>query len=392
MARQALQANRPGEAESLLRHVLRARPKNTDALHFLGLALYRQGRHGEALVHLHKAVKAQPLYAVLRNNLGLVYLELKRPKQAIDSFRQALRVEPGYGAAWANLGEALQASGDPEGAVAAYQRALDLGSSDPAPRYRMASALLSLDRPQAALKACDFCLEVHPFCQTALAYRTAALHRLGELDRASEIFDPPRFVARRRLTVAELAGALEDFNARLETAVRAHPSLTWEPPDRVTHGGAVSQDLLQAPDDMITQFERRLRAEIDCYLADVRLGRVAHPFPDLAPARYRLTLIASILKGGGWHPPHIHEGAWLSGVYYVKIPGSITEAAEGHKGWLEFGRPDCAMPKDFEPPVQAYRPVAGDALFFPSSYFHGTIPFEGPDERVGIAFDVYGEG
>ena len=63
--------------------------------------------------------------------------------------------------------------------------------------------------------------------------------------------------------------------------------------------------------------------------------------------------------------------------------------SDEREGWLEFGRPDYVVPDEFEPNVTAVKPEEGAALFFPSYFFHGTIPFTGSEERIGIAFDVY---
>ena len=35
-----------------------------------------------------------------------------------------------------------------------------------------------------------------------------------------------------------------------------------------------------------------------------------------------------------------------------------------------------------------HKPQPGDIVLFPSSLFHGTIPFSSEDERIVIAFDV----
>ena len=122
----------------------------------------------------------------------------------------------------------------------------------------------------------------------------------------------------------------------------------------------------------------------------------ASPFLSRIPRRYRLTLIASILTAGGRHPPHVHEGAWLSGVYYVAVPDHIGDddgdnTGGGRGGWLEFGRPDHDLPEGSAFRCISHPPCTGTALLFPSYLFHGTIPFEGPGERIGIAFDVYPE-
>ena len=135
---------------------------------------------------------------------------------------------------------------------------------------------------------------------------------------------------------------------------------------------------------------RRHRQAIDA-LRDSLPDDPSHPFLSRKPKRYRLTVVASILREGGWHPTHTHEGAWLSGCYYVRTPSTLAEGDKGHAGWIEFGRPDCKLPEGFEPPLRAVMPEPGLAVFFPSYLFHGTIPFRGDEERIGIAFDVYPE-
>ena len=187
--------------------------------------------------------------------------------------------------------------------------------------------------------------------------------------------------------------------------MRAAPSLVWEPLNRVTRNGAVTQDLLDAPSRPIRSLESALRAAIDGYRETLAPERES-PFLARIPGRYRLTLIASILTAGGRHPPHVHEGAWLSGVYYVAVPAQIgadggdsdggdggggDNGGGGRGGWLEFGRPDHDLPEGSAFRCVSRPPHAGTALLFPSYVFHGTLPFDGPGERIGIAFDAYPE-
>jgi hypothetical protein len=44
------------------------------------------------------------------------------------------------------------------------------------------------------------------------------------------------------------------------------------------------------------------------------------------------------------------------------------------------------MHDDF--PKKTILPEAGEVIFFPSSVFHRTIPFQSDEERICIAFDV----
>ena len=69
------------------------------------------------------------------------------------------------------------------------------------------------------------------------------------------------------------------------------------------------------------------------------------------------------------------------------VPDVISDAGDGHDGWIEFGRP----PDKYgvaDPDVRLFRPEPGLMLLFPSDVYHRTIPFDGDGTRISIAFDV----
>jgi tetratricopeptide (TPR) repeat protein len=331
-----------------------------------------------------------PDYAEAQNSLGIVLLEKRCLDDAISHISRALELRPNFAGAHANLGNAYQEQGELERAVESYRTALTLDPRHREAAFRLASAHLTRDEPQDALAACDICLAIDPHCQHGLAYKAMALQALGREEEARELYDYERMIRPAHLKPPARFANLDEFNEVLAKAVREHPTLVWEPFNRVTRGGAVSGDLLLDPTPTIKLFERALRGAIDEY-KDSLSEIPGHPLQGRIPRNYRLTLIASILKGGGRHPAHIHESAWLSGVYYVKVPEVVSEEDSARAGWLEFGRPDYPAPAGFDPVTIAKPARAGLARFFPSYFFHGTIPFEGSEERIGIAFDAYPE-
>lgn len=89
--------------------------------------------------------------------------------------------------------------------------------------------------------------------------------------------------------------------------------------------------------------------------------------------------------------PHYHSGhrfdemdfPLLSAVYY---PRTVPKNEQTKAGYLEFGRPEFALP--FEPACVEYRPIAGSLIIFPAFAYHGVIPIDrGP--RYSINLDVY---
>ncbi len=95
-----------------------------------------------------------------------------------------------------------------------------------------------------------------------------------------------------------------------------------------------------------------------------------------------------MLEAQGLIASHMHPPAWLSGVYYVKVPDAAGAPGEDRAGWIEFGRPPPEFPCTVEPEVQMFRPEEGLMLLFPSYFYHGSVPFETPEMRISIAFDI----
>lgn len=378
-ALQCLRQGQLAEAESIYRRILVQHPREPNALHFLGLIAHRTGRYDEAVQLLQRGKKAAPAYAELRGNLGVVLLEQGRVDDAVRELRELTELSPDSPVAWANLGNALHQGARLDDAAASYDRALALNPAHVEARYRSAAVHLERGDLPAALGQAEACLRLKPDCQHALAYRALAAQGLGDRETAGRLLDLQRFVMPVRF-----AGGAE-LNDLLERDIRAHSSLAWQPADKVTRGGSVARDLLTDMTEALTSFEQRLRQAIHGIRGSLE-PVAGHPFLGRIPQRYRLTIIASILPSGGYHPAHIHEGAWLSGVYYVRIPGDIV--ADAHGGWIAFGPPNFTV-GGFEPEVRMVRPEEGLALFFPSYLYHGTVPFEGAGERISIAFDVY---
>ncbi len=89
------------------------------------------------------------------------------------------------------------------------------------------------------------------------------------------------------------------------------------------------------------------------------------------------------LQAQGFHVVHTHSHGWISSAFYVALPENM--GAE-RAGWLQLGAP----PPDLNIDLPAYamiEPKPGRLALFPSTMWHGTIPFD-DGERLTIAFDV----
>lgn len=126
-------------------------------------------------------------------------------------------------------------------------------------------------------------------------------------------------------------------------------------------------ELLRCVDTAIEQYR--------IFLAESR-----HPFASWAPPQYRWRVFAAATRGGGWHYPHLHSGAWLVASYYVRVPWSSQAR-------LRFG----TGRKELSQPFHELRPAAGDLVLFPGYFTHATTPPGCEDLRISIGLDIQPE-
>ena len=92
------------------------------------------------------------------------------------------------------------------------------------------------------------------------------------------------------------------------------------------------------------------------------------------------------MHSGGHLDSHIHEEGWVSGSVYLSMP---KEKKDPNEGAIELSLHGDNYPKKHDNfPTKTYPVKVGDIVFFPSSVFHRTIPFNSKEERICIAFDV----
>jgi uncharacterized protein (TIGR02466 family) len=113
-----------------------------------------------------------------------------------------------------------------------------------------------------------------------------------------------------------------------------------------------------------------------------------HPFLTVLPRRWKLTSWAAVLDRQGSLDPHVHFDGYVSGVYYPQIPAGVSRGGEGSAGWFELGRPPPYYRCRRLPEIRTIEPREGRMILFPSYFYHRTVPFEGPEPRISIAFDT----
>lgn len=369
---------------------------------------------------LRRAIIAAPDNPVLLARLAAVQLGRYDFEGAAASLRRALGLGPGDEAVRLQLAAVLNVLGR-------HEEALALLGSDPLPRHDRGLALEGLglageaeaeyravlrDRPDDRVACRKLCRmlrrsgrlrEMLDLCETLHADGIRhtqlisdwgiALALNGREAAARAILVSPERIGQVGLPVPEGWDSLESFNAALAGEILANPWPVADvpTPEAANRGSSRVHHLLagRAP-EMIRALLRSLER-----IAEAWAPAPAGPFDpwlEARPGSAHLQPWGLIQRSSDYEEWHIHRDGWLSGVYYVQVPDSVSAEGEG-RGCIEYGppRPVAEALPGFVP-VRRYRPVEGTILLAPSHYPHRTIPTGSETRRISFAFDVVPDG
>lgn len=250
-------------------------------------------------------------------------------------------------------------------------------AGDVASAVRRLRHLLRLRNPAAALKmaepwlASDYATDVWPY--VSLAWRLLGDRHVEWLESqtglVSQVDIEPETIglsplARRLRLIHATSGRFLDQSVRCGTQTDGPLFARIEPEivrAREVLAGAVSEHLQNLP---------------------------AHDehHPQLALSRDQLPRFAGSwsvrLSDEGFHANHHHPQGWFSSAFYVAVPDTLS----GTEGQLELGGAPQELGLEIEPLLRI-DPKPGRLAIFPSTMWHGTLPFS-KGERMTIAFDV----
>ncbi len=196
------QAGRLDEAEQGYRQLLERIPAQPDALHGLGLLLYRRGNLRDALTCLaqaraadarkpvycfnhgvvlqraglladavdayNRAIQLNPRSIDPRTNLAHVYKELGRLAEAQATYEQVLALNPDHAEGHNNLGVLLKEQGRLDTAADEYRKAIALKPTHAEAHNNLGLVLLEQGRVDEAIRCFERALQAHPGYGTAL--------------------------------------------------------------------------------------------------------------------------------------------------------------------------------------------------------------------------------
>ena len=400
------------EAEAAVR---RAFSKGGDAPEtwlVLARALLAQDRFDDADAAYRQALARRPAYAeAVRDLAQLIWMRTGEAQAALRPFEAALAAAPGandlriaramvmdyVGTAPEAALAALGADGtDPGMELAATQAALGFDKDRALAHARAAYALrpdirtalklsevhLARTEPEAAMPLIEAVLKALPEDQVALSLQAVAWRQVGD-SRAAELYDYDTMVGAWTIDTPAPWTSLPAYLADLAVALRRLHGLTTHPLGQsLRHGTQTTASLKTSTDPAIRAFFTAIDGPIRQHVA--RLGTGPDPLRRRNTGAYRVSGAWSVqLSSGGYHAAHVHTEGWLSSACYIDLPDAVQ--GEGRPGWIGFG----GAPFTPDLPHQHFeKPEPGKLVLFPSYMWHGTVPFEGDQSRLTIAFDV----
>ena len=199
---------------------------------------------------------------------------------------------------------------------------------------------------------------IYPFCKKPLDF-------IFTNNVKDEFSDPDKF-----------SNNFFNFCKKIETV--------WEPSARVTRGGFQSLDNLFEHNDNqeINELKNVIYKKIEFYKE--KFLSCSDLFIRKWPNEASIRAWYVKLQNQGYQKAHIHPSAWLSGVFYLKIPNSL----QNNEGSIMLELYGYDYPKDEKLDFKIHSPKNFDIILFPSSLFHRTIPFSSNEGRYVIPFDL----
>ena len=390
---------------------VKSQPGFYEAIGNIGTIKQLQGKLEEAIIFFKKSL------AILDDargnyNIAGAYRDLGNLSSSIKHYRRAVEIGSGEAEFYSDLGDALWHDGNIEEANLFLRKAVEVNSSHPKSNYQLGVFLYDNKAFTEAIQYfesaqigdweerilyCFYKLEKYdqfkqkldslvekenssPFMATLSAHYAQNF----------KIKDPYNFCPSPLGFVChEQVPELMENNQRLIKELISDikdSDIVQRKQSRLTAGIQSSGHLFKRPEQSFRKLSDALMKTIYRYY--VRFQNEGNEFIRLFPKDVSFSSAWFVkMQSGGHLSSHIHEDGWVSGAVYLSIPKD--SGVDGQEGAIELSSDGDEYPRlhdEFEKII--ILPNIGDVIFFPSSVFHRTIPFNSDEERICIAFDV----
>jgi len=365
------------------------------------------GRFEAAIDSLKQALKVSPGYADTYNNMGNILKDKGDLEAAIDSFKQALHLKPEYAEAYNNLAVALKANGDIDASIDNYKKAIQIKPDYPEAHFNLGLLLLenslydkaaeqfkfSYENSQCYLLKCLYLQNKKSLFYDQLDYliNQNKIHPIiGSLGCRSAIkygVERPNLFCKDPLNYVVKTDLIDQYDFEKIFAKSAKTILNGgQIPDQIqsllTNGHQTFGNVFSLLPHLTSEMEKIIRLEVDKYQTKFKDSKEG--FITGWPNDYSLNGWVVSMNNGGQLKPHMHEKGWISGSIYINVPKK-SKADSGNLVVCIEGEQLTGEHNDQEKSIDV---VTGSLCLFPASLLHYTIPFESPEERIVLAFDV----
>lgn len=248
------------KAELIYRHFLQINPRDSDALHLLGVIATQKGDFQGAIDLICQAIENNHNVASYHSNLGNARQELKQFRAAVASYEKAIELSPELAEAYYNRGNALKELKQFDAAVDSYDKVIALMPDFAAAYFNRGLALQVLKQFDAAVASYDRTIELKPDLSEAYSNRGNALKDLKQLEAAIASYDKAIFL---KPDMAEAyynrALSLHELN-NLEAAVASYDKALELKPDlaEAYYSRGLSLQELKQLDAAIENYEKAI--------------------------------------------------------------------------------------------------------------------------------------
>jgi protein O-GlcNAc transferase len=260
-----LQQGRPADAIGMFSSAAAVRPGDIDTLCNLGMSLGSMARYEEALGSFNRVLAAAPGHVDTLNNKGICLLKLEKHEEAASCFDHVLRIKPDHILALSNRGIALRKLARFEEALACYEKALSITPTNVEALNNRASLLIECKRPTEALQSLERALALKPADADLLCNHGIALHHLNHDAPALQSLDRALAIDPRHLTALLFRGHVLGRLGRLGDASFSYEKVLAIEPDNASAIGSLASCRLWVCDwktmaELVEVLKRDLRA------------------------------------------------------------------------------------------------------------------------------------
>ena len=434
--------------EGALNHyekAIKLNPNFTEVYFNLGVTYQSQSEYDLAINSYQKAIKLQPGFYEAIGNIGTIKQLQEKLDEAINYFKKALEVFEDARGNY-NIAGAYRNLGNLSLAIKHYKRAIEIGSGEAefysdlgdalwhdgnieeANRFLRMAVEVDSSHAKSNYQLGIFLYDNKAFIEAIKYFESAqigdsderilyCLYKLKEFDQFKEKLEGLITKKNRSPFLATLSAhyaqnfKIEDLynfcpspldfvcHEQIQELVKNNQQLVKDlindidnadigqrKQSRLTAGVQSSGNLFKREEVSFKKLAEALKKIIKKYF--LRYKNEENEFIKSFPKNILFSSAWYVrMQSGGHLTSHIHEEGWISGAVYLVVPKD--SGPDKQEGAIELSSDGDEYPRlhnEFEKKV--ILPNEGDVIFFPSSVFHRTIPFNSKEERICIAFDV----